>query len=109
MKRKEEDPEECLDTIFQEFRGTGVILETGDVVRLGRVCYIVKETSIDVGERVIKELEAYALNKNQAEWKRLLSNGDISGSHQAKETSNGKQNLHTSFPKEWESYHDATS
>ena len=45
----------CLFVPFQ-----GVIIETGDVIRLGRVCYIVKETSIELGEQALKMVENYA-------------------------------------------------
>ena len=45
----------CLFVRFQ-----GVIIETGDVIRLGRVCYIVKETSIELGEQALKMVENYA-------------------------------------------------
>lgn len=45
----------CLFVLFQ-----GVIIETGDVIRLGRVCYIVKETSIELGEQALKMVENYA-------------------------------------------------
>ena len=45
----------CLFVLLQ-----GVIIETGDVIRLGRVCYIVKETSIELGEQALKMVENYA-------------------------------------------------
>ena len=41
------------------------------MVRLGRVCYIVKESSIDLGERALKELEQYAIKKHVNEWEKL--------------------------------------
>ena len=35
-------------------------MKTGDVIRLGRVCYIVKESSIDLNEEAVSMLEEYA-------------------------------------------------
>ena len=41
------------------------------MIRLGRVCYIVKESSIDLGERALEELEEYAIKKHANEWEKL--------------------------------------
>ena len=49
-----------VDSLCRVFVFQGVILETGDVIRLGRVCYIVKETSIELGEQALKLVESYA-------------------------------------------------
>ena len=46
-------------------------LNTGDVVRLGRVCYIVKENSIDLSEKAIEALENYAQDKHDQAWDKL--------------------------------------
>ena len=35
---------------------SGVIIRSGDVVRFGRVCYLIKETSIDVEKRAVCEI-----------------------------------------------------
>ena len=48
-------------------------METGDVIRLGRVCYIVKETSIELGEQALKMVESYAEQKNKKRWDSLIS------------------------------------
>jgi len=45
-----EEEDEFLDPLYHESTAKGVILEVGDVIRLGRVCYIVKESSIELGE-----------------------------------------------------------
>lgn len=49
-----------------------MIIQTGDVIRLGRVCYIVKETSIELGEKALKLVENYAQQKNKL-WESLIS------------------------------------
>lgn len=48
-----------------------MIIQTGDVIRLGRVCYIVKETSIELGEKAMKLVENYAQQKNK-QWESLI-------------------------------------
>ena len=35
---------------------SGVIVRVGDVIRFGRVCYIIKETSADIEKRAINEI-----------------------------------------------------
>ena len=40
-------------------------MQTGDVIRLGRVCYIVKENSIELGDQALKQLEEYAEKKHR--------------------------------------------
>lgn len=34
----------------------GVIIRAGDVIRFGRVCYLIKETSADIERRAISEI-----------------------------------------------------
>lgn len=34
----------------------GVIVRAGDVIRFGRVCYLVKETSVDIENRAVREI-----------------------------------------------------
>ena len=46
-------------------------MNTGDVVRLGRVCYIVKENSIDLSEKAIQMLEDYAKDKHDSAWDKI--------------------------------------
>ena len=53
----------------------GVVLNTGDVIRLGRVCYIVKENSIDLSEKAIKMLESYAKDKHDTAWEQISKLG----------------------------------
>lgn len=50
-------------------------MNTGDVVRLGRVCYIVKENSIDLSEKAIQMLENYAKDKHDEAWDNLQKLG----------------------------------
>lgn len=40
-------------------------LNTGNIVRLGRVIYIVKETSIDISKKIVTELEQVSVAKNK--------------------------------------------
>ena len=47
-------------------------MNTGDVIRLGRVCYIIKENSIDITEKAVKMLEDYATQKHETEWDKLM-------------------------------------
>ena len=35
---------------------SGVIIRAGDVLRFGRVCYLIKETSIDLEKRAITDI-----------------------------------------------------
>ena len=51
-----------------------MFIEVGDVIRLGRVCYIVKESSIELGEQALKMCESYATNKNKRQWDNLIRN-----------------------------------
>ena len=46
-------------------------MNTADVVRLGRVCYIVKENSIDLSEKAIQMLEDYAKDKHDSAWDKI--------------------------------------
>ena len=50
-------------------------MNTGDVVRLGRVCYIVKENSIDLSEKAIQMLEDYAKDKHDTAWGKFQNLG----------------------------------
>ena len=50
----------------------GVVLDTGDVIRLGRVCYIVKESSIELGEQALKACASYAEEKTKKRWDTLI-------------------------------------
>ena len=34
----------------------GVIIKAGDVIRFGRVCYLVKETSVDLENKAVHEI-----------------------------------------------------
>ena len=52
-----------MNLIWRVFELQGVIIEVGDVIRLGRVCYIVKESSIALGEQALKMCESYAQSK----------------------------------------------
>ena len=52
----------------------GVILSTGDVVRLGRVCYIVKESSIDLGANAVKMIEEFATKQHENQWDEFMKN-----------------------------------
>jgi hypothetical protein len=54
------------------------------VIRLGRVCYIVKESSIDLGERALKDLEQYTIKKHVNEWEKL---NELSAAPERKPTS----------------------
>ena len=64
LKKPEPNPDysDFEDSIpfNHELGGEGVVLNTGDVIRLGRMCYIVKETSVDLGEEAVQMLEEYA-------------------------------------------------
>ena len=43
------------------------------MIRLGRVCYIVKESSIELGEQAMRIVESYALKKNKEQWDSLAN------------------------------------
>lgn len=48
------------------------MLNTGDVIRLGRVCYIVKENSIELSEKAVRFIEGYAQQKSDTEWGKIM-------------------------------------
>ena len=48
------------------------MLNTGDVIRLGRVCYIVKENSIELSEKAVRFIEGYAQKKYDSEWSQIM-------------------------------------
>ena len=48
------------------------MLNTGDVIRLGRVCYIVKENSIELSEKAVRFIEGYAQKKYDTEWSKIM-------------------------------------
>ena len=43
--------------------GNGVIIHAGDVVRFGRVCYLIKETSADLEEKAIRDISRKSIVK----------------------------------------------
>ena len=82
MPNESEDEDDFLDPLYHEaqakvssnsgiyliwrvFAIKGVVLDVGDVIRLGRVCYIVKESSIELGEQALKMCESYAQSKTK--------------------------------------------
>ena len=50
-KSYDEDDEEKVTS-----HNSGVVVRAGDVVRFGRVCYLIKETSIDVERKAVQEI-----------------------------------------------------
>lgn len=42
---------------------SGVIIRAGDVVRFGRVCYLVKETSANLEEKAIRDISKKSFEK----------------------------------------------
>ena len=49
VKRGEDDYE-------KDDEYTGVIIRAGDVIRFGRVCYLIKESSADIEKRALNEI-----------------------------------------------------
>ena len=43
----------------------GVIVRVGDVIRFGRVCYLIKETSVDNENRALREISQKQTNKQK--------------------------------------------
>ena len=64
--------DEKQEPLYSELKKEGVILNTGDVVRLGRVCYIVKESSIDLGENAVKMIEEFATKQHESHWQQFV-------------------------------------
>ena len=50
-KSYDEDDEEKVTS-----HNSGVVVRAGDVVRFGRVCYLIKQTSIDVERKAVQEI-----------------------------------------------------
>ena len=73
------DDEIAQDPIVQEFKSEGVTLRTGDVFRLGRVCFMVKESSIEKTQNTVKLLEQYAISKNKAKMEQIIQNSSDGG------------------------------
>ena len=46
--------EDCEDKL--KSHNSGVVIGAGDVVRFGRVCYLIKETSIDMERKAVQEI-----------------------------------------------------
>ena len=42
---------------------SGVIIRAGDVIRFGRVCYLIKETSTDLEEKAIRDISRKSFQK----------------------------------------------
>ena len=40
-------------------------MRAGDVIRFGRVCYLIKETSVDNEDRAVKEISQKQTNKQK--------------------------------------------
>ena len=40
-------------------------MRAGDVIRFGRVCYLIKETSVDNEDRAVKEISQKQINKQK--------------------------------------------
>ena len=64
------------------------MINTGDVIRLGRVCYIVKENSIELSEKAVRFLEEYAQKKNDTEWGKIIKQSTTSEIMQEQEKQN---------------------
>ena len=61
------------------------MINTGDVIRLGRVCYIVKENSIELSEKAVRFLEEYAQKKYDTEWGKIIKQSTTSTAKVAQE------------------------
>lgn len=56
MKNKARCPRNDNDEDFKDDEYTGVIIRAGDIIRFGRVCYLIKESSADIEKRAINEI-----------------------------------------------------